>query len=137
MIEAGLRSLLLTKSEVTNLVGSVVRVVKLREKDTFPAVTITCQNSEHLNDLSGLGGLVKSDVQFLCMAKTLEEARELAKQVRLTISGYKGPALAEDITAVVVDTTTSDWVSLDDASDTGVYSVDLNCTVWHHEAVPT
>ena len=136
MIEAGLRALLLTKSEITNLVSGRVRVVKLRQNDDFPAIVINAPNTDHVNDLTGVGGLCQSSVSFMCMAKTLEDARELAKQLRLVVSGYQGPALREDITAVIVDTTTSDWVSLDDASDAGVFSVDVNCTVWHHEAVP-
>lgn len=135
MIEAGLRALLLTHEAVTNLTGSRIRVVKLRESDTFPAIAIACPDQEHVNDLDAQGGAVNSNVQIMCMGTSLQSARELAEEVRLILAGYTGPAGDLDIDAIYVDNTNSGFVPFDDGGENGVHSVDLICTVQHAEAV--
>ena len=136
MIEAGLRALLLTKPEVTNLTERRVRCVKLRETDTFPAIVIACPEQEHINDIQAQGGAVNSTVQVMCMAPSLETSRQLAEEVRMILAGYTGPAGDSDIDAIYVDNTNSAFVPFDDGGENGTYSVDLICLVQHAEAVP-
>jgi hypothetical protein len=136
VIEAGLRALLLTHPSVTNLTGTRIRVVKLRESDTFPAIAIACQEQEHINDLDAQGGAVNSTVQIMCMAMTLEAARRVAEEVRMIIAGYTGAAGESDIDACYVDNTNSAFVPLDDGGEQGIHSVDLICLVQHAETVP-
>lgn len=136
MIEAGLRALLLTKPEVTNLVERRIRCVKARETDAFPLIVIACPDQEHVNDIQAQGGAVNSNVQIMCMAKTLQESRELCEEVRLIVAGYTGPAGDLDIDAIYVDNTNSGFVPLDDGSENGIFSCDLICLVQHAETVP-
>jgi len=136
MIEDGLRKLLLSKGAVTEIVAGRIRVKKLRETDEFPAIVIDVPESKHHTDMQGDGGLVESTVVFMCMAQTMQQARQLCETVRVSVAGYEGPAGSDTLQGVLVDDTTSGFVSLDDASDTGVFSCDVNCTVWHAETVP-
>lgn len=142
MIEDGLRALLLTQESITNLLGvntdgtKPVRCVKLREKDSFPAIVINIPESRHINDIEADGGAVDSTVQFMCMATTLSAARALSNELRTVLAGYTGPAGLHDIDAIYVDETTSGFVPLDDASENGIFSVDLNCLIQHGETVP-
>lgn len=136
MIEDGLRRLLLSKAAITAMVEGRIRVTKLRQADTFPAIVIDIPTSRHHNDLEGDGGLVESTVSFMCMAHTMQTARELAEAVRLNIAGYEGPAGADTLQGIVVDETTSGFVSFDDHSENGIFSCDVNCTIWHSETVP-
>lgn len=136
MIEAGLRTLLLSRGLITAAVGTGVRVNHLRENDTLPAIVIDIPTSTHHNDIEGDGGLVQSTVTFMCMANTIQGARELSETLRREIAGYEGPAGLSTLQGIIVDETTSGFVPADDGGQNGIYSCDLNCTVWHSESVP-
>lgn len=136
MIEKDLRTWLLSKGAITELVAGRIRIKKLRESDTFPAIVIDVPESRHHNDIDGYGGLAESTVTFMCMAETIQAARELSEVLRMQIAGYDGVAGTISLQGVFVDDTTSGFVPLDDASENGIYSCDLNCTIWHSETVP-
>lgn len=146
-LESDLRQLLLTFTAVTDLVGTGgaarVRPYVLDEADddSQPAVLIEVDADTPLNDLGGLGGLVYSDVNIKCRARTKATSRALAEAVRLNgtdpgtgLAGFSGTAGDSEIDAVLEDMTNS-ATSVADGSDEHYYDTDMSFVIGQAEVV--
>jgi hypothetical protein len=147
-VEANLRTLLLTFSGVTTLVGTGdaarIRPDRLhQDADKIPVgkggVIIEVDNEAPLNDLSGVGGRVYADVNLKCRAASKAVARALAESIRSNdtdpgtgLAGYNGTPDADEIDAVLEDMTTS-FTPAGDGSDQGYYDVDCSYSVTYAE----
>jgi len=142
-IEESLRTLLKTFDAVTALLGGAtnprIRPDRLDEGDTLPAIIIEVDDEEQLNDLSGVGGLVRADVNVKCRAATKKGARLLAWAVRTNntdpgtgLAGYSGEAGDQTIHAVLDDETPS-YTPAGDGRDDGHYDVDMDFTIMFNE----
>lgn len=138
-LEGDIRTALLAMDAVTALVGTShsarIRPYKLDEGDdnTEEHIVIEVDSDDHLNDLTGRGGMVISDVNISCRAMTDEDARALAAAVRVNgtepgtgLAGYGGSGTAFD--AVLEDTASSE-MPFDDGSDRAWYVVDQSYLV--------
>ena len=111
-IDESIYDILSANDAVTDLVGSGddARIYPDRfpQKFTAPAICYDVGNEVQENDLSGIGGLVYTDVTIICRAETQVGARTLARAVRLggtgsgaqPLAGYKGTVGDLDIDAV-------------------------------------
>ena len=87
-VAGDLRTLLLTFSAVTDLVGTGdtarIRPERLHQDDddTEEAIIVQVDNIEHLNDLTGKGGRIFAYVTLVCRASTQALAEALAEAVR-------------------------------------------------------
>jgi len=79
------RTHLLTKSSVTNLLGTAGGIYfgSLPQNVTLPAVVLHRISSEPQEDLSGAAGLVRSRIQCDAYANTHTAADNLSEQIRL------------------------------------------------------
>lgn len=140
-VEEELRTLLLTFSGVTDLVGTGsaarIRPDRLQQDDdeTSPHVIIEVDSENKLNDLTGKGGRVMADVTIRCRAQEKEDARALSESIRTNdtdpgtgLAGYSGTPGSLAIDAWLEDTATS-FLAPDDASDEGYYDVFDSYTV--------
>ncbi len=147
-VEANLRTLLLTFSGVTDLVGTGdaarIRPARLhQDKDKIPkdkgGVIIEVDSEDPLNDLDGVGGRVYADVNIKCRAATNEVARTLAESIRRNdtnpgtgLAGYSGTVNATVIDAVLEDTTPS-FTPAGEGNDQGYFDVDCSYNVTYAE----
>lgn len=143
-VEANLRTLLLTFSGVTSLVGTGdaarIRPDRLhQDDDKIPTdkggVIIEVDSETPLNDLAGVGGRVYADVNIKCRSATKAVARALAESIRSNdtdpgtgLAGYNGTPDSDEIDAVLEDTTPS-FTPAGEGSDQGYYDVDCSYLV--------
>lgn len=135
MIEADLRTYLLTKPGVTAFAGDRIRPDQLDEADVKPAIIIAVDEEEPQNDLDGDGGLVKATVAIASLAVRRSDSRQLAEQVRLALAGYSGTAGSSTIRSIF-DSSVTVYSPKDDGSDEGFFSTEQQYTVWYSETVP-
>lgn len=134
-IEADLRTVLLTFSSVTALVGTSysarIRPYRLQQDDagTSEHIIIETDNVDHLNTLDGLGGRIYADVTLRCIGPTLARANALAEAVRTNgtnpgtgLAGYTGTVNGHTFDAFL-ESESVNFVPSDDGRDEGHYSV--------------
>lgn len=143
-LDADLRTLLLTFDAVTAITGTGDDA-RIRP-DYFPqdetankSISIEVDNQNHLNDISGKGGLVYADVTLRCRAQQKEDARALAEAIRVNgadpgtgLAGYKGTVAGTVYDAVLEDEQTS-RTPMADGSDRGWFDVFCNYVVSYAE----
>lgn len=69
-VRVAVRSYLLTKSVVTDIVGQRIYAQALPQNATIPAISMTTISETYEHDLAGLAGLVTTRLQFECFAAT-------------------------------------------------------------------
>ena len=141
-VEADIRTVLLSCSAVTALVGtgaaSRIRPDKLEQDDNemVECVILEVDNEDHLNTLDGLGGRVMANVTVRCHAPTRTRARALAEAVRVNganpgtgLAGYSGTVNGHVFDAVLEDEQVA-YSPAGEGSDRGYYDVFANylCT---------
>lgn len=134
MIEADLRTFMLTKAGITAFVGDRIRPDQLDEADVLPAIIVAVDDEEQQNDLDGDGGLVKSTIAVMCMAPLRRDSRALAEHVRLSLAGFAGTAGSSTIRAVMNGSATT-YTPKGDGNDSGFYTTEQEYTVWYSETV--
>jgi hypothetical protein len=134
-VEADIRTLLLTLSAVTDLVGTGdaarIRPDKLdqADDDSLQAIIVEVDSEEPALGLDGKGGRVYADVTLRCRARQKSQARAVADAVRTNgtdpgtgLAGYNGTVNGHTLDAWLEDTQTS-FTPADDGSDEGFYDV--------------
>lgn len=98
------RTYLLTKTEITDLVGQRIEAKRLGQKQTIPAITMRVLTESYDHALDGLGGIVSTRIQFECFANTSETARSVADAVIWSgIDAIKGLYTSLQIRSVMVE----------------------------------
>lgn len=80
-VRVALRTYLLTKSAITDIVGQRIYAQQLPQGATIPAITMTTISESYDHDLAGLAGLVHTRIQFECLATTELVSLQLADAV--------------------------------------------------------
>lgn len=149
MIEDAVRAFLLTRTAVVYLLGThseagdpSIRPDRLHQKDRLPGIAIVVEEEDHLNDLSGKGGLVQATLIVSCLATTRRASRQLAEAVRTNgtdpgtgLAGYRGAAGSISEIHAQLNNSQTNYVPLKVDSDEGIYSTDATYEVWYHETV--
>jgi len=130
MIEETLVAFLKSLSAVTAIVGESnaarIRPDRLDQGETLPAILMEVDENPQ-NDLSGIGGLVYSDVTLTCRATTKTAARALAEAVRLNgtdpgtgMAGHHGTVASVTFDATL-ESTVGAFTPKADGSEAGWY----------------
>lgn len=150
MIEAALRTLLISFPTVTAIVGTGtsarIRPYKLWQKDELAvsdAIIIRVNTEEPQNDLSGSGGQVMADVSVLSCSSTLRNARTLAECCRTNLmanpaeglEAFDGNMASVAIGQILSGARSVDFIFYGDDSDEGYYVVDAHYSVTYTEAI--
>ena len=146
-IEASIRAKLLNQSAVTAIVEQRIRPYKLDQKDdirTGAAIIIKVNREEDQNDLGCEGGIVIADVSVICVASKREDARALARAVKVN-GNVPGTGLAHsewneftvplDVQSCCFTYAEYDFTPYADDSDEGYYWADCHYTVIYTEAI--
>ena len=145
-VEGDLRTLLLTFTPVTALVGTGnsarIRPDKLAQMDDdrLQSIIIEVDSEEPQNMLDGTSLRRYADVTLVCQASTKAEARALALAVKLNgtapgtgLAGYGGTVNSVRYDAWLDDEQTS-YASVDEESDEAYYYVFSNYKITWAEA---
>lgn len=136
MIAQAIRTYLLTKTTVTNEVGSRIRPDALIENETMPALVIQETASDHEEQLSGAGGISQSSVTIACYSNTRMEADSVAEIVRQVLHGYTGAAGNETIQSSQLEDRANGYMTPVDGGDVGLYFNNLDFRITFTETIP-
>jgi hypothetical protein len=149
-IEQALCTLLKTFGAVTAIVGTGadarIRPFRLDQGDiddnggVRDSIVIRPVHEDHLNDLSGVGGLVKSRIQVIAISEVPINARTLAEAVRVNgtdpgtgLAGYDGAPDSVTIQSAMLDAKDFAEAPYDDDSDRSFFAVISNYIVEYNE----
>lgn len=132
-VAISIRSYLLTKTVVTDIVGTRIYADKLPQTATLPAIEMTIVSDVPEMELNDLAGLTKARVQLACIATKRTTARSLAQAIRTCgIATIKGLYTSVQIRGVAVADTFDSLLQPTDGSDESRYqtAVDLLVDYW-------
>ncbi len=146
-VEADLRTLLLTLSAVTTLVGTGddarIRPDKLAQDDddTKQAIIVEVDDERPQTDLTGTSLRRYADVTLRCQARTKAQARAVAVAVKLNgtdpgtgLAGYSG-TVSGTVYSIYLDDEQTSMSPVEEGSDEAYYYVFSNYVVTWAEAV--
>jgi hypothetical protein len=100
-VAIAIRSWLLTKPSLTNVIGQRFYADILPQNPTLPAVTFSKVHTRHDHTLSNLAGVAHSRIQFDCYATTRAVANQIAELIRKTgIVALRGTQSSVEILGV-------------------------------------
>lgn len=98
------RSYLLSKSAITDLIGSRMYPDAMKKSATMPAVIYYVISSTHDHKMSDVAGMIHSRIEFDCYGMTRLEANEVADAIKSCgITGYRGTTQGNFINGVEID----------------------------------
>ncbi len=123
-----IRTYLLTKTAITDLVGQRIYTDILPQSATLPAITMSKISTRHEHQLSDFGGLAHTRLQFECFAATRATANSIAEAIRSCgIITQKGTLTSVDIRGVRVEDGQRNYVDYPtDGSDEHRYVTTLD-----------
>lgn len=131
MIERALREKLLSTQKLTQIVGQRVYPIMLPEKVPLPALVfgrVSTQGS--FLSHSGSTGIMTSVFEVGCIAKDVQVAKELARLIRATFSGFHGSIEGFKIYRTTVE---NEFDEFD--PETGTYQVPVEIFLTHDEEI--
>lgn len=90
MLKKGLRDLLLADGDISALCGPAVRIGRLPEGTSYPAVVLHVITPEYSVGLQGVNATQARLVQFDCWAKTPKGADDLAQALHNLLNNFRG-----------------------------------------------
>lgn len=137
-LEQGLITYLLTKSGVTDLVGTRVYPIRApQSQTTYPLIVVTRVGSARVTDMGGEVGLAHARIQIDCWGKTQLSVINVEDAVRLVLSGYTGTAGTIAVRRAVYVGDNDAPVRPNDGSDVWVSRRSTDWDIWHTETAAT
>jgi hypothetical protein len=142
VITQALRTYLLTKTGITDLIGTGgnARIYKDKipqKNTTWPVLTYRTVSTQQEHDLSGACGMARPRIQLDCWHETSVGAEALAEAVRNALDGYTGAMGSATVSVALLEDTQDFYRPNEDGSDNGVHQISLDFQIIHLESVPT
>jgi len=134
---SNIRTYLLTKSAITDLVATRIRPDVLAQGDALPAIIYTELYTNHQHTLTGAAGIEECLLELMCYSSTRAQADSLADLVRQQLQGFRGTAGAVEIISCLLDDTGHGYEQPQDDSDSGKYITAARFNVKVQETIPT
>ena len=131
-----LRTYLLSKTAITDLVGPRIYYSHLPQRATIPALVLDVVTSTSERHLSDTEGVARTEVQIDCYGSTYTAAVTLGETVRKYLDTHSGALGAITADEVIVQSHTDAEDAPTDGSDAFRYLRTLDVIVWHTEDVP-
>lgn len=130
-----IRTFLLGKTAITDLVSQRIYTDILPQSATLPAITMSKISTSHDHELSDFAGLVHTRLQFECFAATRQVANNIAEAIRSSgIITQKGTLTGVDIRGVRVVDGQRNYVDFPtDGSDEHRYVTSLDLMIDYSE----
>ena len=136
-IGVGVRTYLLTKSAITDLVNTRIYPAVLPQAATLPAVVYTLITSTPNDCLAGSSGSVDSNIQLDVYTNNHLTSNDIGEQIRLVMQGYSGTMGDETIGGVRLLNRFEMYEKPVDGSDLGRHRVLLTFEITHTQQIPT
>lgn len=128
MLSEGIRTYLVSYSQLAALIGARFYPMVLPQTPTLPAMVWARISGPREYSHSGDSQLAFSRYQFTSWSADLAEARQVAQALISAMSGYSGPMGNEIVYAAFVENDIDDY-----DQETGLYSVIVDVTMWAKE----
>jgi len=136
-IGVGIRTYLLTKSAITDIVGTRIYPAALPQNADLPAIVYHVMGGSPDDVLTGSSGSYRASVDLDCISTNHITTNNLAEQVRLLIQGYFGAMGTEQVNAARLTGRFENYLNPIDGSDVGKHVVALNFDITHNQTIPT
>lgn len=133
-MKGDLRTLLLSQSSITSIVGtSGVFVTDAKQGAPLPYAVISQTDSDEFNTLDAPSGSFRSlEIEIESKGRTAEEADRLSETIRGFLKDYSGAAGTQVIDAVIVEGQFESKERPVNGSDQKTFVVTLELTVQYH-----
>lgn len=136
MIEIAFRQYLLSISAVSTLVGTRIRVMRLQQNETLPAISYMIDDSWRIESQKGGTGLVRTRMQVDHWAASMLDARTLSEATRKVLQGFRG-TMGSSPNAVAVSQVRYQSELSFYHEDVNNYRITHDYHIWHEESLPT
>jgi hypothetical protein len=136
-IGVGLRTYLLTKTEITDLVGTRVYPSALPQNADLPAIVYDVMGGAPDDVLTGSSGSYHALIDIECISTNHIDSNDLAEQIRLVTQGYFGAMGGEQCNACRLLGRLEDYQPPIDGSDLGRHVVAITLEITHNQTIPT
>ena len=102
-LEADIRTYMLTRTAITDLVSTRIYFQKLPQNATFPLLVSNRISTKREYSHSGDSNLTTPRVQYSCYAETWTAAKDLAEQIVSEMSGFSGTAGSTTVYSTFVE----------------------------------
>lgn len=110
-VAIAIRTFLLGKSAITDIVSQRIYTDVLPQSATLPAITMRKVSTTHDHQLGDLAGLAHTRLTFDCYASTRKVANQIAEAIRQSgIMTQKGTLTGVDVRGVRIDTGQENFV---------------------------
>mgnify|MGYP003627568974 CR=1 FL=1 len=136
-IGVGIRTYLLTKTAVTDIIGTRIYPTVLPQNATLPAIVFDIFGGTPDDVLTGSSGSFRAVVDLECISTNHITSNDLAEQVRLVTQGYFGAMGDEQVNASRLFSRSETYVQPIDGSDVGRHVVSITFEITHNQTIPT
>jgi len=136
-IGVGIRTYLLTKSTITDIVGTRIYPAILPQNAELPAIVYDVIGGRPDDVLTGASGSFRANVDLDCISTNHITSNNLAEQVRLVVQGYFGAMGDEQVNAARLTGRFEQYLAPIDGSDLGHHVVALSLEITHNQTIPT
>lgn len=137
-LQQDVRTYLLTKAGVTNLVGTTgIYCQKVDQGVDPPYIVIYRIGAEHGHTLTKASGWALARLQIDCFATSFPSAEAIAEAVRQVLQGLSGTFGTTVVSSVVLDTDGDDFSVSNTGDDVGTYRVHADYRMLYAESIPT
>jgi len=134
---SNIRTYLLTKSAITDLIGTRLRPSSLAQTDTLPAMTYQELFTNHSYTLNSAAGIEECWLELVCFASTRTATDNLADVLRQQLQGFRGTAGNVEVISSQLDDSGHGFEVPQDDSDAGKYRATLRFRISVQETIPT
>jgi len=131
-VESVIVARLLATSGVTDIVGSRIRPLLLRQSDSIPGIAYTTISNTPVSRATGTNATYRARVQLDCFASTYTAAKTLEAAVIAALDNYSASGTTPPISSCHLETVTD--LPPDDtpgADDRRAFGVSLDFILWH------
>lgn len=136
MIHDDFRTLLRSKTEVTDFVGARIYGDKIDQGAALPRIVYELGDREPQRILTGPAGWAKVTIQVTAYAATSGERARLAEAIR-QLDGYTGTTGDTRFDYVLLDNESHDYIDPNDSGDQGEWATTMVFAVMYTERAPT
>jgi hypothetical protein len=137
-LEGDLRTYLLTKTGVTNLVTTTgVYVGRIPRAARYPVIGISRVSGGHEHVLSGAAGYATPRIQLDVWSTSMVTTLAVAEAVRQVMQGFKGTMGSTTVSSVVLENEIDLTEEPDDGSDLGIEHRVLDYFIRYTESIPS
>lgn len=101
-LSKGLYTYLQSVTAITDIVSDRVYPQHLPQNPVLPAITYTIISEDPVHDMQGSSGLNNATIQLDGWAETDDDRRELKREIRNALDGYKGAMGSVTVQAVLL-----------------------------------